>query len=47
MTMPKGWQNDQTISKKENSNEQNDQISSKNEQIRSIITVDDKITIQE
>jgi ketosteroid isomerase-like protein len=47
MTMPKGWQNDQTMSKKENSNEQNEQISSKNEQTRSIITVDDKITIQE
>lgn len=47
MTMPKGWQNDQTMSKKVNSNEQNEQISSKNEQTRSIITVDDKITIQE
>ena len=47
MTMPKGWQNDQTMSKKENSNEQNEQISSKKEQTRSIITVDDKITIQE
>ena len=47
MTMPKGWQNDQTMSKKENSNEQNEQISSKNEPTRSIITVDDKITIQE
>lgn len=47
MTMPKGWQNDQTMSKKENSNEQNEQISSRNEQTRSIITVDDKITIQE
>jgi len=47
MTMPKGWQNDQTMSNKENSNEQNKQISSKNEQTRSIITVDDKITIQE
>jgi ketosteroid isomerase-like protein len=47
MTMPKGWQNDQTMSKKENSNEQNEQISSTNEQTRSIITVDDKITIQE
>ena len=47
MTMPKGWQNEQTMSKKENSNEQNEQISSKNEQTRSIITVDDKITIQE
>lgn len=29
MTMPKGWQNDQTMSKKENSNEQNEQISSR------------------
>lgn len=47
MTMPKGWQNDQTMSKKVNSNEQTEQISSKNEQTRSIITVDDKITIQE
>lgn len=47
MTMPKGWQNEQTMSKKEHSNEQNEQISSKNEQTSSIITVDDKITIQE
>ncbi len=47
MTMPKGWQNEQTMSKKEHSNEQNEQISSKNEQTSSIITVDDKIIIQE
>ncbi len=46
MTMPKGWQNEQTMSKKEHSNEQNEQISSKNEQTSSIITVDDKIIIQ-
>ena len=47
MTMPKGWQNEQTMSKKETSNEQKEQIGSKNEQTRSIITVDDKIIIQE
>ena len=47
MTMPKGWQNEQTMSKKEHSNEQNELISSKNEQTSSIITVDDKIIIQE
>ena len=51
MTMPKGWKNEQTtISKKEkeNSNEQTGQSSSKNEQTSStIITVDDKIIIQE
>jgi SnoaL-like domain len=47
MTMPKGWQKEQIISKKENFNEQNEQISSKNELTNSIITVDDKLTIQE
>ena len=47
MTMPKGWQNEQIVSKKENFNEKKEQISSKNEQTNSIITVDDKITIQE
>jgi hypothetical protein len=51
MTMPKGWKNEQTtISKKEkeNSNEQKEQISSKNGQTSStIITVEDKIIIQE
>lgn len=47
MTMPKGWQNEQIVSKKENFNEEKEQISSKNEQTNSIITVDDKITIQE
>lgn len=45
--MPKGWQKEQIISKKENFNEQNEQISSKNELTNSIITVDDKLTIQE
>ena len=47
MTMPKGWQKEQIISTKENFNEQNEQISSKNELTNSIITVDDKLTIQE
>ena len=51
MTLPKGWKNEQTtISKKEkeNSNEPKEQGSSKNEQTSStIITVDDKIIIQE
>ena len=50
MTMPKGWKNEQTtISKKEkeNSNEQTEQSSSKNDQISSTITVADKIIIQE
>jgi ketosteroid isomerase-like protein len=47
MTMPKGWQNEQIVSKKEIFNEEKEQISSKNEQTNSIITVDDKITIQE
>src|SRR5215204_6557172 len=40
MTMPKGWQNEQIVSKKENFNEDKEETSS-------IITVDDKITIQE
>ena len=47
MTMPKGWQNEQTTAKKETSNEQKEQTSSKNEQTSSIINVDDKIGIQE
>ena len=49
MTLPKGWKNEQTtISKKENSNEAKEQGSSKNEQTSPIIiTVDDKIIIQE
>ena len=47
MTMPKGWQNEQIVSKKENFNKEKEQISAKNEQTNSIITVDDKITIQE
>jgi ketosteroid isomerase-like protein len=50
MTMPKGWQNEQTTTfKKENTSEQKEQSSSKNEQTSSttIITVDDKIIIQE
>ncbi|HEX2407793.1 MAG TPA: nuclear transport factor 2 family protein [Nitrososphaeraceae archaeon] len=47
MTMPKGWQNEQTTPKKETSNEQKEQTSSKNEQTSSIINVDDKIVIQE
>ena len=49
MTLPKGWKKEQTtISKKENSNEQKEQSSSKNDQTSStIITVDDKIIIQE
>ena len=45
--MPKGWQNEQIVSKKENFNKEKEQISSKNEQTNSIITVDDKIVIQE
>jgi ketosteroid isomerase-like protein len=47
MTMPKGWQNEQTMAKKETSNEKKEQTSSKNEQTSSIINVDDKIIIQE
>ncbi len=49
MTLPKGWKNEQTTtSKKENSNEAKEQGSSKNEQTSpTIITVDDKIIIQE
>ncbi|MGI9011350.1 MAG: nuclear transport factor 2 family protein [Nitrososphaeraceae archaeon] len=48
MTLPKGWKKEQTTTKKENSNEQKEQISSKNEQTSStIITVEDKIIIQE
>ena len=49
MTLPKGWKNEQTtISKKENSNEAKEQGISKNEQTSPIIiTVDDKIIIQE
>ncbi|HEX2408507.1 MAG TPA: nuclear transport factor 2 family protein [Nitrososphaeraceae archaeon] len=47
MTMPKGWQNEQTTPKKETSNEKNEQTGSKNEQTSSIIKVDDKIIIQE
>ena len=49
MTLPKGWKKAQTTtSKKENFNEQKEQSSSKNEQTSStIITVDDKIIIQE
>ncbi len=49
MTMPKGWKNEQTTTfKKENSSEQKEQISSKNDQTSStIITVADKIIIQE
>jgi ketosteroid isomerase-like protein len=49
MTLPKGWQNEQTTSKKEkeNSNEEKEQSSSQNEQTNSIITVADKIVIQE
>jgi len=47
MTMPKGWQNEQTTAKKETSNEQKEQTSSKNEQTSSTINVDDKIGIQE
>ncbi len=47
MTMPKGWQNEQTTPKKETSNEKKEQTGSKNEQTSSIINVDDKIGIQE
>ena len=47
MTMPKGWKNEQTTTKKEISSEQKEQSSSKNEQTSSTITVDDKIIIQE
>ncbi|HEU5462137.1 MAG TPA: nuclear transport factor 2 family protein [Nitrososphaeraceae archaeon] len=47
MTMPKGWQNEQNMPKKETSNEQKKQTDSKNEQTSSIINVDDKIIIQE
>ena len=47
MTLPKGWKKEQPTTKKENFNEQNEQISSKNELTNSIITVDDKLTIQE
>src|SRR5688572_2576781 len=47
MTMPKGWQNEQTTPKKETSNEQKEQTSSKNEQTSLTINVDDKIGIQE
>ena len=48
MTLPKGWKKEQTtISKTENSNEQIEQISSKNEQTSSTIAVEDKIIIQE
>ena len=48
MTLPKGWKKEQTTTKKENSSEQKEQISSKNDQISStIITVADKIIIQE
>ena len=46
--MPKGWKNEQTTTKKENSSEQKEQSSSKNERTSStIITVADKIIIQE
>jgi ketosteroid isomerase-like protein len=48
MTMPKGWKNEQTTTKKENSSEPKEQSTSKNERTSStIITVDDKIIIQE
>ena len=49
MTMPKGWKNEQTTTfKKENSSEPKEQSTSKNDQTSStIITVDDKIIIQE
>ena len=48
MTLPKGWKKEQTTTKKENSSEQKEQISSKNDQTSStIITVADKIIIQE
>ena len=48
MTLPKGWKKEQTTTKKENSSEQKVQSSSKTEQTSStIITVVDKIFIQE
>ena len=48
MTLPKGWKKEQPTTQKEKSSEQKEQISSKIEQTSStIITIDDKIIIQE
>ena len=48
MTLPKGWKKEQPTTQKEKSSEQKEQSSSKIEQTGStIITIDDKIIIQE
>ena len=48
MTLPKGWKKEQPTTQKEKSSEQKEQSSSKIEQTSStIITIDDKIIIQE
>ena len=48
MTLPKGWKKEQPTTQKEKSSEQKEQSSSKIEQTGStIITIDDKINIQE
>ena len=48
MTLPKGWKKEQPTTKKETSSEQKEQSSSKIEKTSStIITIEDKISIQE
>jgi ketosteroid isomerase-like protein len=48
MTLPKGWKKEQPTTQKEKSSEQKEQSTSKIEQTAStIITIDDKIIIQE